>query len=266
MQLAVPRVNVRVSLIRLFFKIVSSFLDLEAQLNDVWKVGYNVGSGYRIPTASEMYFTFDSPYGKWQSNPDLRAERSITHTLSVVAEDKKGSFDLNLYQSNYKDFLFEQETIVKNYNIYYRQCAYYGCSRYFETPRQQMVNIDKARIRGLEAKLALNLGSFTEHLNGWKVSGAVGYSKGKLSTESSLLSIQPVKAILGLDYEDTGGKWGIFNRLTYLGAKKPKMLRLLKMFIVQEAMLPKLPPINISINQPMCLIFLDTIKRLKILR
>ncbi|AHG72613.1 Hemoglobin receptor [Mannheimia sp. USDA-ARS-USMARC-1261] len=204
------------------FKTVSSFLDLEAQLNDVWKVGYNVGSGYRIPTASEMYFTFDSPYGKWQSNPDLRAERSITHTLSVVAEDKKGSFDLNLYQSNYKDFLFEQETIVKNYNIYYRQCAYYGCSRYFETPRQQMVNIDKARIRGLEAKLALNLGSFTEHLNGWKVSGAVGYSKGKLSTESSLLSIQPVKAILGLDYEATSGKWGIFNRLTYLGAKKAK--------------------------------------------
>ncbi|HGO5823825.1 TPA: TonB-dependent hemoglobin/transferrin/lactoferrin family receptor [Mannheimia haemolytica] len=204
------------------FKTVSSFLDLEAQLNDVWKVGYQVGSGYRIPTASEMYFTFDSPYGKWQSNPDLKAERSITHTLSVAAQNEKGSIDLNVYQSNYKDFLFEQETIVRNYNTYYRQCAYYGCPRYFETPRQQMVNIDKARIRGLEAKLAFNLNTLSEHLTGWRVSGSVGYSKGKLSTESSLLSIQPIKAILGLDYEAPSGNWGIFNRLTYLGAKKPK--------------------------------------------
>lgn len=204
------------------FTNVNSFLDLEAQINPVWKVGYSVGSGYRIPTASEMYFTYDSPYGKWQSNPELVSERSITHTLSVGAESEKGSFDMNIYQSNYRDFLFEQETIVKSYNTYYNQCAYYGCAKYFETPKQQMVNVDKARIRGLEAKAALNLNTFSDSLNGWRVSASVGYSKGKLSTESSLLSIQPLKAILGLDYEAPNGNWGIFNRLTYLGAKKAK--------------------------------------------
>lgn len=204
------------------FTNVNSFLDLEAQINPVWKVGYSVGSGYRIPTASEMYFTYDSPYGKWQSNPELVSERSITHTLSVGAESEKGSFDMNIYQSNYRDFLFEQETIVKSYNTYYNQCSYYGCAKYFETPKQQMVNVDKARIRGLEAKAALNLNTFSDSLNGWRVSASVGYSKGKLSTESSLLSIQPLKAILGLDYEAPNGNWGIFNRLTYLGAKKAK--------------------------------------------
>ncbi|QLB15376.1 ligand-gated channel protein [Mannheimia granulomatis] len=204
------------------FKNVTSFLDLEAQLNSVWKVGYSVGAGYRIPTASEMYFTFDSPYGKWKSNPDLVAERSVTHTLSVAAHNEKGSVDLNIYQSNYNDFLFERETIVKSYNPYYNLCAYYGCSKYFETPRQQMVNIDKARIRGLEAKAALNLNTFSDKLNGWSILGSIGYSKGKLSTDSSLLSIQPMKMIWGLDYEAPSGKWGIFNRLTYLGAKKAK--------------------------------------------
>ena len=37
-----------------------------------------------------------------------------------------------------------------------------------------------------------------------------------------MLSIQPLKAVLGLDYEDPNGKWGIFSRLTYLGGKKAK--------------------------------------------
>ena len=35
-----------------------------------------------------------------------------------------------------------------------------------------------------------------------KFYGALGYSKGKLSNGSSLLSVQPIKAVLGLDYED----------------------------------------------------------------
>ena len=44
-----------------------------------------------------------------------------------------------------------------------------------------------------------------------------------------MLSIQPLKAVLGLDYEDPNGKWGIFSRLTYLGGKKQKMRKHLKL-------------------------------------
>lgn len=55
---------------------------------------------------------------------------------------------------------------------------------------------------------------------GFKFYAALGYSKGKLSNNASLLSIQPLKIILGLDYEATNGKWAIFNRLTYLGEKR----------------------------------------------
>ena len=55
------------------------------------------------------------------------------------------------------------------------------------------------------------------------------YSKGKLSNSTSMLSIQPLKAVLGLDYEDPNGKWGIFSRLTYLGGKKQKMRKHLKL-------------------------------------
>jgi len=71
-------------------------------------------------------------------------------------------------------------------------------------------------------KGSLNLYTVLSVPKGFKLYGALGYSKGKLSNSTSLLSIQPVKAVLGFDYEDPNGKWGIFSRLTYLGSKKAK--------------------------------------------
>lgn len=190
----------------------NGFIGLDAQVNDVWKIGYQASTGYRIPTATEMYFSFKNVYGTWKSNPNLQSERSQTHTIFVKAENNTGYFDLNLYQSRYKDFLFEQESIIEQ--------TEYG--RTYQTPMQQMVNIDNARINGIEVKGQLNLAQILPTPQGLKLYGALGYSKGKLSNAASLLSIQPIKTVIGLDYEDPNGKWGIFSRLTYLGGKKAK--------------------------------------------
>ena len=51
---------------------------------------------------------------------------------------------------------------------------------------------------------------------------SVGIGKSKLSNHADLLSMQPPKVILGLDYENPNGKWGIFSRLTYYARKEPK--------------------------------------------
>ena len=120
--------------------------------------------------------------------------------------------DINLYQTRYRNFLFEQESIIEQ--------TQYG--RIYQTPMQQMVNVDNARVSGIEVKGSLNLDTVLPAPKGLKLYGALGYSKGKLSNSTSMLSIQPLKAVLGLDYEDPNGKWGIFSRLTYLGGKKAK--------------------------------------------
>ncbi|MDO4625801.1 MAG: TonB-dependent hemoglobin/transferrin/lactoferrin family receptor [Pasteurellaceae bacterium] len=199
----------------------SGLIQLSAQLNPTWNISYQLSTGYRVPTASEMYFTFDNPYGKWQSNPNLKAERSINHAISLQGRSEKGNLMLNLYQTNYRNFLFEQENIITQVIDYCSEDD--PCPRSFDTPKQQMVNIDKARIRGIEINANYQLNGLIHSLpDGLKLFGSLGYSKGKLSSESSLLSIQPIKAIIGLDYEDPNGKWGVFTRLTYLGAKKPK--------------------------------------------
>jgi tonB-dependent hemoglobin/transferrin/lactoferrin receptor family protein len=190
----------------------SGFLGLDAQTTDTWKFGYQLSTGYRIPTATELYFSFTNAYGTWKSNPGLKSERSINHTLFAKAQNEKGMFDVHLYQTRYRNFLFEQESIIEQ--------TQYG--RTYQTPMQQMVNVDNARVHGVEVKGSLNLDTIFPIPQGFKLHAALGYSKGKLSNSTSLLSIQPVKAVLGFDYEDPNGKWGIFSRLTYLGSKKAK--------------------------------------------
>ena len=190
----------------------SGFLGLDAQTTDTWKFGYQLSTGYRIPTATELYFSFTNAYGTWKSNPGLKSERSINHTLFAKAQNEKGMFDIHLYQTRYRNFLFEQESIIEQ--------TQYG--RTYQTPMQQMVNVDNARVNGIEVKGSLNLDTVLSVPKGFKLYGALGYSKGKLSNSTSLLSIQPVKAVLGFDYEDPNGKWGIFSRLTYLGGKRAK--------------------------------------------
>lgn len=95
-------------------------------------------------------------------------------------------------------------------------------------PVQQMQNIDSAKIYGVEFTGKLNLNEVTPMPNGWKLFGSLGYSKGSMSNGASLMSLQPIKAIIGLDYEQPDGKWGIFSRLTYLGAQKAKNAKYLK--------------------------------------
>ncbi|SNV69366.1 TonB-dependent hemoglobin/transferrin/lactoferrin family receptor [Haemophilus pittmaniae] len=190
----------------------SGFLGLDIQTTDTWKFGYQLSTGYRIPTATELYFSFTNAYGTWKSNPGLKSERSVNHTLFAKAQNEKGMLDINLYQTRYRNFLFEQESIIEQ--------TQYG--RTYQTPMQQMVNVDNARVTGIEVKGNLNLDTVLPAPKGLKLYGALGYSKGKLSNSTNLLSIQPLKAVLGLDYEDPDGKWGIFSRLTYLGGKKAK--------------------------------------------
>ncbi|HGO5847319.1 TPA: TonB-dependent hemoglobin/transferrin/lactoferrin family receptor [Mannheimia haemolytica] len=192
---------------------------LEKHLAEAWKVGYNIGTGFRIPNASEMYFDYrDNAAGAWMSNPNLKAERSLSQNLSLQGSGNVGLLSVNFHHTKYKDFLWEQET----WDVYQA----YG--REFWRPVQQMQNIDSAKIYGLEVSGKWNLNSAMPIPEGWKLFGAFGYSKGSMSNGADLLSIQPIKAVVGLDYEQPEGKWGVFSRFTFLGAKKAKDAKYLK--------------------------------------
>lgn len=223
------------------FKNWNGVVGLNAKLNANWQIGTNVSTGYRVPNASELYFSFDSGFGSWQANPNLKAERSTNYNLALQGKGKLGTLNLNLYQTRYRDFLHEKESEERmvygwcSENASNKaQCKTYLSHAYdaendeffYYKPAQQMVNADKAKVSGIELNGQLDLSSFHQNLTGWKVSGSLGYSKGTIKNnntpELSMLSVQPLKGVLGLDYESPNGKWGVFNRLTFMSAKKSK--------------------------------------------
>lgn len=210
------------------FNTWNGVLGLDYRLNDTWRAAYQINTGHRVPTASEMYFTYTSVYGHWIANPSLKAERSLNQTLSLHGKNDKGSLDFSLYQTRYRNFLFEEEHTFQVPNPFagddyacYTDPTYCGAT--LTQIGQQMVNVDKARVRGIELKGEMNLHQVMPVPEGFKLSGALGYSKGKLSgNRGSMLSIQPLKLVLGFDYESPDERWGIFSRVSYMGRKKAK--------------------------------------------
>lgn len=212
------------------FESLSGNLGVDYQATENWKISYNLSSGYRIPSASEMFFTYEHPAGNWLANPKLKPERSLNQSLSLQGESDLGHLFVNLYRTDYKDFLYEKETrswrVDPNCD---QHCVANGGKVVNETLFQQAVNFDRAKIQGVEITGRVNLNQVFKLLpQGWYTLGSIGYSKGKLSAgQVSLLSIQPVKAILGFGYDDPQDRWGINARWTYLGAKKAKEAQIL---------------------------------------
>ena len=203
----------------------SGFAGLGAQVSQAWRVGYDLTAGYRVPNASEIYFTYDNGAATWLANPSLKAERSTTHTLSLQGRGEKGTLDANLYQSNYHNFLSEEQftRLIRDEKCDEDYALAGYCKLYRNQLYWHMENIDKARIRGIELTGRLNVDKVASFVpEGWKLFGSLGYAKSKLSGDNSLLSTQPLKVIAGIDYESPSEKWGVFSRLTYLGAKKAK--------------------------------------------
>lgn len=185
-------------------------LGFDYTLNNTWIAGYQFATGYRVPTASEMYFTFYNQAGSWYPNPKLKTETSKSHTIFLRARGDVGSIDLSLYRINYKDFLMEHVRMAP------------PGSNDAGKPIMQMKNYESAKITGIEAKGVFNLKTIHRNLNGLSVSAAVGYSEGETNNGNNLLPIQPVKLVGGLDFEAPSGKWAVYNRLTYNGRKKPQ--------------------------------------------
>lgn len=196
------------------FSVWNAFIGFNKAINDNWMTSYQISTGHRVPTASEMYFTFIHPAGSWKSNRQLKAERSVNHTFSLLGQGELGRLEANIFRTNYRKFLHESIGLQKDR---------WGS----DSPVMQMINLSKANVTGFEFKGSLNLDQVFDVQRGWSANAAIGYSKGKLSSGESLLSIQPLKAVLGLDYQDPADTFGVFSRLTYLGAKKEKDTKLL---------------------------------------
>lgn len=154
----------------------------------------NYARGFRAPTPSQVNNFFENLAFGYTSaaNPDLRPETSESFEAGIryVTDDIK--LTLTAYTAYYDGFI--------------EQISTSGTGTPTDPSVFQFVNFDSVKVQGLEAKASYGAE------NGFRARFAIAYADGEKTSPdgdaSSLDSIDPLNAILGVGYRDPGGAFG----------------------------------------------------------
>lgn len=154
----------------------------------------NYARGFRAPSPTQVNQFFSNPAQGYTSvpNPDLRPETSETWEAGVHVGSGAVRFAATAFTGGYKGFI-SQEIVGGGF-----------------TPTNpaifQFINLNRVRIKGAEGSLSLTDGS------GLSGRVAVSYAQGTVTdidgSKSPLSTIDPLKLVLGLGYDDPGKRFG----------------------------------------------------------
>ena len=170
----------------------------------------NVGEGFKAPTPSQVNNFFSNLAFGYTSlpNPDLKPETSRSVEIGARLRDVQiggGRLSAQLvgFQSDYEDFISQQVTS--------------GAGTPADPAVYQFVNFTAVEISGVEAKADI----WWE--NGISARFAAAYAEGEISDPvdgvRSLDTIDPVKVVFGLGYDDPAGRFGTQAIVTWSRAK-----------------------------------------------
>lgn len=113
----------------------------------------HVASGFRAPNLQERYYNDDIHGGlRLFGNPDLRAERSVSYEAGFRFEDLLGgklrSVRVSAYRSDVDDLI-----------------TFHYIGQLYLIPRFQYVNVDRARLEGMELTARMRLGALDIDFN-----------------------------------------------------------------------------------------------------
>jgi hemoglobin/transferrin/lactoferrin receptor protein len=189
---------------------VSPKLGLVWQATDVFQLFGNRGEGFKAPTPGQVNNYFSNVAFGYTSlpNPDLRPETSRSLEIGARLRDidlggGRLSAQLVGFRSDYEDFISQRVTS--------------GAGTPSDPAVYQFVNFTDVEISGVEAKANLWWD------NGVSARFAAAYADGEIrdpvSGARSLDTIDPVKVVLGLGYDDPAGRFGSQAIVTWSRAK-----------------------------------------------
>ncbi len=149
------------------------------------------GTAFRAPNFNELYYPPDPVWGGG-GNPDLRPETARSVELGMVMrEDETGArWALNLYQTTIDDLIAWDAAANGN------------------------INIDKARIRGVEAQLGGDIG-------GWSVTASLSLNEPVSRTAATMGNMLPRRAsrFLRFDLDRSYTRFGFGATLQAAGRR-----------------------------------------------
>jgi iron complex outermembrane receptor protein len=122
---------------------LNASLSAERLLGDHWTVSGQLGTGFRFPSLTELYFNGVTPRGETLGNPELKPEQSLGVQLGFGYEGQSVSASLHMYHNDLKDY-------IGRYRV--------------DEERRSYRNLDRAAIWGFEAQLSWRAGKRLRHL------------------------------------------------------------------------------------------------------
>ena len=164
--------------------------------NDDWSTYASYARGFRSPPYNDVNLGFTNLQFGYAAipNPDLRPETSDGVELGLRYSGRTAYFGLAGFYNRYDDFI-ESAAMV---------------SRPPETPLVifQSRNVAEAEIHGVELQAGVELGGWSQALQGWSLRGAASWQRGQdLTADQSLNSVDPARVSIGLAYD--AQDWGV---------------------------------------------------------
>lgn len=206
------------------FNALSWALLYENQLSNDYLLQYKVSTGFRAPSAQELYFSFGDIYAanRVEPNKDLKGEHGLTNELALTYQSDNYYLKSNIYYTAYNDFIDLKTTdiMVKNFWFDPNRPKSKWNSKTLPQRYLQYQNIDSAAIYGIDIKSRLRLSSMLTNLDGeLYFDSGLSYAKGRGSDGDSLMSIQPIKIVNSLKFNSADETLDIGLYTTYLGKK-----------------------------------------------
>lgn len=154
--------------------------------------------GFRAPPFGDVNIGLSLPVFNYEvrPNPDLRPERSRGVEVGWRWRGTSAHLAVSVYENRYTDLIESRANL--------------GVDPGSGALVFQSVNRDRARIRGAEAELDLNLRRLNERLNGWHLTAAVAWAHGDDTARNlPLNSVDPLTAVIGAQWRAADDRAGL---------------------------------------------------------
>ena len=164
------------------------------KITDTVRLFANYATGFKAPEPGQVNQFFENLAFGYTSapNPDLGPERSESFEGGIRFSSDHVSLDVTAFSARYKDFI-SQEVVSGSFTP--ADPAVY-----------QFVNLDRARVKGAEARFEGRASS------GLYTTLALSYAKGDEilpdGTRAPLSTIDPLKLVAGVGYREPAGRFG----------------------------------------------------------
>ena len=180
-------------------------------LNDGLSVYGRYSEGFRAPPYDDVNVGFTNFLGGYKTiaNPDLAAERSKGIEAGARLRGERGNVELAYFRNRYQD-------LIESFSLAPAFLRQRGVDPADGLLTFQSINRGAVEIDGVELRGSYAFGA------GFSARAALAYADGEdRQSGAPINSIEPLSAVLGLNYDSPGGRWGASLICTLVDAKDP---------------------------------------------